>query len=178
MTLLEFQFWHFPTIFVLSKVTCLVTLFNRKLQVFKYSPKLTIFGIFSELLSTQNVNVARYARNVEWDFFCDFQTLCDLGPFSALICESAFDNICVFSYPSRKTLTLYLGVVIVFDMYRLLFYPIWMLCDALGIKRNALKNTSKCTIFSVFMGTWTHCAKTSIFVQKFNWAKSRPIFWT
>ena len=34
------------------------------------------FGIFSELLSTQNVNVARFARNVEWDFFCDFQTLC------------------------------------------------------------------------------------------------------
>ena len=27
-------------------------------------------------MSTQNVNVARYARNVEWDFFCDFQTLC------------------------------------------------------------------------------------------------------
>ena len=26
--------------------------------------------------STQNVNVARFARNVEWDFFYDFQTLC------------------------------------------------------------------------------------------------------
>ena len=37
-------------------------------------PKLTIFGIFNELLSTQNVNVARFARNIEWDFFCDFQT--------------------------------------------------------------------------------------------------------
>ena len=24
----------------------------------------------------QNVNVARQARNVTWDFFCDFQTLC------------------------------------------------------------------------------------------------------
>ena len=24
----------------------------------------------------QNVNVARLARNVTWDFFCDFQTLC------------------------------------------------------------------------------------------------------
>ena len=23
-----------------------------------------------------NVNLARFARNVEWDFFCDFQTLC------------------------------------------------------------------------------------------------------
>ena len=24
-------------------------------------------------MSTQNVNVARFARNLEWDFFCDFQ---------------------------------------------------------------------------------------------------------
>ena len=62
---LIFQFWHFPLIFVLLKMTCLVTLFDRKLQVFKNSPKLTIFGIFNELLSTQNVNVARFARNVE-----------------------------------------------------------------------------------------------------------------
>ena len=38
--------------------------------------KLSIFGIFNELLSTQNVNVARFARNVEWDFFGDFQTPC------------------------------------------------------------------------------------------------------
>ena len=42
---------------------------------FKNSPKLTIFGIFNELLSTQNVNVARFARNIECDFFGDFQTL-------------------------------------------------------------------------------------------------------
>ena len=34
-----------------------------------------IFGIFNELLSTQNVNVARFARNIECDFFGDFQTL-------------------------------------------------------------------------------------------------------
>ena len=60
--------------FVHSK--CLVTLFDRKLQVFKSSPKLTIFDKINELLSTQNVSRARYARNVEWDFFCDFQTPC------------------------------------------------------------------------------------------------------
>ena len=40
-----------------------------------FLPKLIIFGIFDELLSTQNVNVARFARNVECDFFEDFQTL-------------------------------------------------------------------------------------------------------
>ena len=30
---------------------------------------------------TQNVNVARFARNVEWDFFYDFQTLWGLLDF-------------------------------------------------------------------------------------------------
>ena len=66
--------WHFPPIFASLKVTYRVTLFDRNLQVFINSPKLTIFGIFTELLSTQKVNVARFVRNVEWDFFCDFQT--------------------------------------------------------------------------------------------------------
>ena len=69
-----FEFWHFPPIFVLLKFTCLATLFDCKLQVFKNSPKWTILGIFNQLLSTQNINV-NVARNVEWDFFCDFQTL-------------------------------------------------------------------------------------------------------
>ena len=35
--------------------------------------ELNIFaGIFNEILFTQNVNVARFARNIEWDFFYDF----------------------------------------------------------------------------------------------------------
>ena len=49
---------HFPPIFVFLKVSNLVTLFDRKLQVFKNSSKLTIFDIFNQFLSTQNVNVA------------------------------------------------------------------------------------------------------------------------
>ena len=32
---------------------------------FQKLAKLTIFGIFDELLSTQTVNIARFARNVE-----------------------------------------------------------------------------------------------------------------
>ena len=40
------RIWHFPPIFVLLKLTCLVTLFDRKLQVFKNSSKWTIFGHF------------------------------------------------------------------------------------------------------------------------------------
>ena len=61
-----FQFWHFPLIFVQLK----------NFRFFKNSPKLTIFGLFDELLSTQNINLARFARNLEWAFFCDFQTPC------------------------------------------------------------------------------------------------------
>ena len=61
------EFQHFPPIFVLIKMTCLVTLFDRKLQVFENSPKWTIFGIFNQLLSTQNVNVARFARKMLMD---------------------------------------------------------------------------------------------------------------
>ena len=42
-----FEFWHFPLVFVLLKLTILVTLFDHKLQVSKNSPKWTIFGIFN-----------------------------------------------------------------------------------------------------------------------------------
>ena len=43
-----FEIWHFPPIFVLLKLTCLVKIIcDRKLQVFKQSPKGTIFGIFN-----------------------------------------------------------------------------------------------------------------------------------
>ena len=41
------EFWHFPTSYVLLKLTCLVTLFDRNLQVFKNLPKWTVFGIFN-----------------------------------------------------------------------------------------------------------------------------------
>ena len=43
------------------KLTCLITLFDRKHQVFKKS---LFGGIFNELLSTQNVNITCFARNV------------------------------------------------------------------------------------------------------------------
>ena len=46
--------------------------------------KTTIFGIINELLSTQNVNVARFARNFEWDFFCCFQSPCFVYPCKTL----------------------------------------------------------------------------------------------
>ena len=43
----SFEFWHFPPIFVLLKLTCLITLFDLKLQIFKNSPKWTIIGMFN-----------------------------------------------------------------------------------------------------------------------------------
>ena len=43
---------------------------------FQKLAKIDYFGLLNKLLSAQNVNVARFARNVEWDFFCDFHTLC------------------------------------------------------------------------------------------------------
>ena len=54
---------------VCSRAQCLKITQNVSFEFFH-------FGIFNELLATQIVNVARFARNVEWDFFCDFQTLC------------------------------------------------------------------------------------------------------
>ena len=53
-------------------MTCLVTQFDRQIEVFENSsnwPFLTL------LVFLKNVNVARFARHVEWDFISDFQTL-------------------------------------------------------------------------------------------------------
>ena len=74
-------------------MTSLVTLFDRKLYVLQKLAKSTIFGIFNELLSTQYVNVARFARNVECDFFRDFQNNVD----------NVETNITMESYPIFKS---------------------------------------------------------------------------
>ena len=50
-------------------------------------------------MSTQNVNVARFARNVEWDFFCDFQTLCE-GLDSAI---GELKNLVMSAIDGQKT---------------------------------------------------------------------------
>ena len=57
---------------LISIFTCMVTQFDYK--VFKKSPKWTIFGSYIQLLSTPSTSVARFDRNVDWVFFCDFQT--------------------------------------------------------------------------------------------------------
>ena len=72
--------FQFPLVYKQSKwsiqisaeAQCVKITQNVAFQVFNFFAKMwTIFGIFNELLSTQNV--ARFApRNVEWDFFCTF----------------------------------------------------------------------------------------------------------
>ena len=61
---------------VISKLTYLLTLFDHKLQVSENSSNWSVFGNFYVLLSTQNINVARFARYVYWDFSFNFQTPC------------------------------------------------------------------------------------------------------
>ena len=90
------------SILALLQMTCLVcnTVWPQA-TVFKISPKLTIFGFFNELLSTQNANVARFARNVEWDFFCDFQTqwcvLSNERKLRLYVCSSSHSYCRLFS---------------------------------------------------------------------------------
>ena len=54
------------------------TVWSKALD-FQKTRQIGLFGIFKELLSPHNVNVARFARVIEWDFLCDFQT-----PYSSL----------------------------------------------------------------------------------------------
>ena len=66
------HFWHFPPIFIiLLKVTCMVTSSFQKSR--QSEPFLAFLRNFCQ---TQNVNVARFARNLECDILDDFQTLC------------------------------------------------------------------------------------------------------
>ena len=60
MSHLKISILTFSTNFCSIKLTCLVTLFDRT-------------GCH-KTLQNQNVHVTRFARNVECDFFCDFQT--------------------------------------------------------------------------------------------------------
>ena len=64
---------HFPLTFVLLELPSLVTLFDHKLQVFTNLPKWPFLVFLINFCPL--VKVARFARNVECDFSCDFQTL-------------------------------------------------------------------------------------------------------
>ena len=82
-----FQFGHFPPIFVPLKVTSLVTMLDRKLQFFK---NWRFFGIFTERLSNQNVNIARksqcWMKHLQW-FSNNVRVFCNLLGFPELSCK-------------------------------------------------------------------------------------------
>ena len=86
---LFFQFWYFLPIFVLLKLTCLVTLFDSKLQVFKNSINWIIFwhfpAIFALLKLTWLVTLFNhillvFKNSLNWTFlafsgdFCSTKT--------------------------------------------------------------------------------------------------------
>ena len=59
------------------------------------------FDIFNELLSTQKGTVPRFARNVEQDFFNDFQT-CKRGYVCLFVVKEALIlDLCLPSYNTR-----------------------------------------------------------------------------
>ena len=72
MSHLDFSILTFSTIFYPIKSDLSGNTVWPQPSGFQKLAKWTIFGIFNELLATQNVNLT---CNVEWDFFCDFQTL-------------------------------------------------------------------------------------------------------
>ena len=65
----------FSTNFCPIKMTSLVTLFFPQALSFQKLAKIDHFGIFNQLLSTQNVNVARFARNIKWYFSVIFNPI-------------------------------------------------------------------------------------------------------
>ena len=71
-----------------SEITILFS--NTRCHSAWKSPKMShlnfsILAFLMNFFSTQNLNVAHFARNVEWDVFCDFQTPC--SQFCILLCQ-------------------------------------------------------------------------------------------
>ena len=76
--------------------------------------KLAFFCIFNELLSTQNEKVARFARNDEWDFFYDFQTMwvdLNFSPFRNLWSPESNLFSLEVSCPQNQLFALSLGIL-------------------------------------------------------------------
>ena len=99
-----FEFWHFPPIFGLFKTDLSGNTVWPQASGFQKLAKIDHFGHFKQLLSTQNVNVARFARSVECDFFCDFQTPwsgADYANCSSGWSSSSISTLCAFQMHTR-----------------------------------------------------------------------------
>ena len=79
---------------LLSQSVCKLLKMSHSIS-FQKVTKLNIFGIFNELF-------IRFARNVEWDFFCDLQTLWKYYLFERL-CATFFRRFeCWFEIIGRR----------------------------------------------------------------------------
>ena len=123
----------------IKKLTCLVTLFDNKLQIFKNSPKLTIFGIFNELLSTQNVMLAMLNAT-----------------FSVVFKHCAKSTICY------SVINLYYTISFSFQIC--FFFFVYVYCVSLSLdlwilapKIAKIELVLLCLI-SYFVSVWSHCS--------------------
>ena len=98
------QLKHFPPNFALLKMTCLVTPDFQKLAKTDH-----FWGIFNQLLSTQNVNV-----DVKCDFFYNFQTLW----------------YCVFFWKKEMTETHWTSLPSLMTTFPPAFFTITKYCDS------------------------------------------------
>ena len=128
-------------------------------SAFEKLAKLTIFGIFNKLLSTQNVNVARFARNVECDFFCDFQTLCSEGDIRDVLLFLLLFQFLQEFFPFefelknvRNWRNLWNSVTFAFLSFAL----------------PSIFTLRLFTLYRVIQQVITQCSKILIFVQKFK----------
>ena len=69
MSHLSFSILAFSTNFCPTKIDLSGNTVWPQASRFQKHAKLTIFGLFNLLLSIHNINVARFFRNVVWDFF-------------------------------------------------------------------------------------------------------------
>ena len=76
MSDLSFSILAFSTNFFPIKIDLSGNTVWPQASDFQKLAKMDQFWHFKLTFVTQNVNVARFALNVDWDFFCDFQLLC------------------------------------------------------------------------------------------------------
>ena len=81
-----FELWHFRGIFVQLKLTCLVTMFDSKIQAFKKIAKMFHFWHFYSFLSTQNI---RFMRLFLW-----FSNT--VGHFGLFFYNNAWCRLCTY----------------------------------------------------------------------------------
>ena len=110
-------------------------------------------------MSTQNVNVARFARTVEWDFFCDFQTPCSFWA-THYYCTAISGS--VRSFPRAFWTVVLLLVFSPSPWARANFDPVMLICYWKRQGKNTLGFDNTEYIFKLFCGTFFEKIKFKI----------------